>query len=182
MSDNLDISVNPFVVPDYNDVADVWPSQGMPCEVQDCKSPVFTTYNKYKLHWNKFHVTLVNVFTCPLDGCEVKFNEKWLINRHLKRDHRMSEENVKLQVVPPVKTHNMNYKNPGNIKLRRHVKVNAAAREKARLDRERYAEEHKVSFDNLPRSNSKSAVCRGQSLVFDFSKPGQEIQGKITKW
>ena len=52
----------------------------------------------------------------------------------------MSEENVKAQVVPPVKMHNMNYKDPGNIKLRKYFKVNTAAREEARRNREKYTE------------------------------------------
>ena len=127
-----------------------WPVEGMRCDVEGCTTPVFSSLAIYMKHWKHTHIPVAPVYQCTL--CPTRFNRRCEVTRHLRFIHHMSVERAKQTVENVVPEHlpNMHYKDPGDVCPRRaRPKVNVEAREKARLERQRYAEENKVEFPNL---------------------------------
>ena len=72
-----------------------------------CHSLRFDTREQLALHWNRFHVAAVPVFTCPDKGCDVRttvctdFYRHWVAEHSLMRlDSQMLDRIVGLAVNP----------------------------------------------------------------------------------
>ena len=181
MSDNLDtcIKVAPFVpVPVKSEPErELWPSQGMPCEVEGCTSPHFHKFDYYIRHWIKCHERFIDTFECKMPGCGAKFPTKYATRRHYAQVHLFNEGEIKELDIKPHKEHNMYYLNPQGLLPRKYVKpINEKAREEARRQRQKYAKENHVEFPNLPTTRE---VNRGEYMNFDFDNNTSQI---VTRW
>ena len=166
MSDNFDIKVASFVptptVPSEPE-RDLWPSQGMPCEVEGCTSPHFHKFDYYIRHWKKFHERFVDVYGCSMTGCGAKFPNRNSLRHHYMKVHLLNEQDMKVVNLNPHQEHNMYYTNPKGLLPRKYVKPsNIEARERARRERREYAEKHRVEFPNLPTNRE---VNRGNIWI-----------------
>ena len=83
----------------------------------------------------------------------------------------MSVEKAKsiVETITPQHLPNMNYVDPGEVRPRRaRPRVNVEARERARLERQRYAEEHRVDFPNL----EGAVLVPRDSVAYVYQVPG----------
>lgn len=71
----------------------------------------------------------------------------------------------------------MYFKDPCNTTPRKFVKVNITAREEVALVRQKYAEQLKIDFPNLPDGCDK--VCRGSYLDINFNNNTSKV---VTRW
>ncbi|CAC5412092.1 unnamed protein product [Mytilus coruscus] len=153
---------------------DLWPSQGMPCEVEGCKTPHFLKHDKYVKHWKKFHEKSITVYDCSMVGCTIQSTEKSRILKHQRICHKQLDRNNTLSShVEP----NMFYKATGNVTFRKFVRVNIAAREAARKARQQYVIDHPVNFH--VQSNNSLTVSRGQYVDVDFNNNCAKV---VTRW
>ena len=179
MSDNIDIQVASFVPKPVmsEPEREMWPSQGMPCEVQGCTSPHFHKFDYYIRHWIQYHERFIYIFTCNMPGCKAKFPTKYATRRHYTQVHLLNEGEIKELNITPHKEHNRYFKNPQGLLPRKYVKpVNEKAREEARRQRQQYAMEHHVEFPNLPTNRE---VNRGEYMDFNFNNNTSKI---VTRW
>ncbi|VDI00397.1 Hypothetical predicted protein [Mytilus galloprovincialis] len=148
-----------------DDLRDIWPSEGMCCEVVGCTGPILKTHAKYTAHWKLKHVTQINIFSCPHSKCKQKYAEKWKMNRHLKSNHKYSSEMVSAIQIPVSKEENMHYVCPGNVLYRKVSKVNTEARDAARKARQDFIREQNLPVRDQPSGDLQ--VCRGHYVDFN---------------
>jgi len=96
-----------------------------------------------------------------------KFAERWKVNKHLKIEHKFSSEKVKSTVLKDSMEHNMYFKDPKEIRMRRAVKINTSAHEVAKQQRQDYASRHAVT--TLAQQPEELAVRRGHYVDIDFN-------------
>ncbi|VDI21176.1 Hypothetical predicted protein [Mytilus galloprovincialis] len=147
-----------------DDLRDIWPSEGMCCEVVGCTGPILKTHAKYTAHWKLKHVTQINIFSCP-HKCKQKYAEKCKMNRHLKLMHKYNTDMVSAIEIPVSKEENMHYVCPGNVLYRKVSKVNTEASDAAMKARQDYIREQNLPVRVQPSGDLQ--VCRGHYVDFN---------------
>lgn len=174
-----EISVAPFVEKDLSvdeDPREFFPSQGMLCEVEGCKSPFLKDHTKYRKHWRQYHVPMTDLHLCPEDGCSFKNRERCLVRKHLLKKHRVTLDDIGKKEIKSVSESNKYFRNPGKVLFRKYTRINTEAREKAKEERRKLAENPVRMY--VPEPNNLS-ICRGQHIDFNFEKDEATV---VTRW
>ena len=151
---------------------ELWPVEGMKCDVEECTTPVFKSFSIYMKHWRAVHNQFVPVYNCVL--CKEKLARRYDLTRHLRFQHSVVQIDAKkiVEGLTPDRLHNMNFIDLGDKKRRRMPpKVYAEARDRAQKERREYAVEHHIDFPNL-----EGAVLVPKdrvAYVFDVPSLGQ---------
>ena len=90
-------------------------------------------------------------------------------------EHKFSSEKVKSTVLKDSMEHNMYFKDPKEIWMRRAVKINTGAREVDKQQRQKYARRHAVT--TLAQQPEELAVCLVHYVDIDFNNN----QAKVVK-
>ena len=95
----------------------------------------------------------------------------------MKNDHQTTNTVCLYTRIQRKRMANMYFKDPCNTTPRKFVKVNITAREEVALVRQKYAEQLKIDFPNLPDGCDK--VCRGSYLDINFNNNTSKV---VTRW
>ena len=156
---------------------ELWPVEGMKCDVEGCTTPIFRSFSIYMKHWKAVHNQFVPVYNCV--WCKEKLARRCDVTRHLRFQHSVGQIDAKriAEGVTPDRLHNMHFVDPGVRKPRRMPpKVYAEARDRAQKERREYAEAHHVDFPNL---EGAVLVPRDRvAYVFHVPGLGQRLQLK----